>query len=54
MRLTPKQLKKYQDLYRERYGMEISEEEVYEQGLGTVVLTEFIFKPKDEANETGR
>ena len=52
MKLSKKQLKRYQDLYRERYGIEISEKEVYEQGMKTVALTEFIFKPKETSNGT--
>jgi len=51
MKFTPKQIKDYQTLYNERYGVKLSEEEVCEQGLKLVSLTEFIFKPDDNDYE---
>jgi hypothetical protein len=48
MKFTRKQIKDYQTLYNERYGVEISEEEAYEQGLKLVELVKFIFKPSEE------
>jgi len=50
MKLTHKQIKDYQTLYNERYGVELSEEEVCEQGTKIVNLAEFIFKPENEDN----
>jgi urease accessory protein UreF len=43
--LSDKQIIKYQTLYKNRYGKEISREEAYEQGAKLIRLVELVYKP---------
>jgi len=43
--LSDEQITKYQTLYKNRYGKEISREEAYEQGAKLIRLIELIYKP---------
>jgi hypothetical protein len=43
--LTDEQIRKYQDIYKKRFGKEISKEEALEQGIKLVRLMEIIYKP---------
>lgn len=47
--LTNDQIEKFQSLYRNRFGREISREEAYEQGAKLLRLVEIIYKPMTEA-----
>lgn len=47
--LTSDQVTKFQRLYRNRYGKEISREEAYEQGIKLMRLVELIYKPMAES-----
>jgi urease accessory protein UreF len=47
--LSDEQITKYQTLYKNRYGKEISREEAYEQGAKLIRLIELIYKPMTEA-----
>lgn len=47
--LSDEQIKKFQRLYKNRFGKEISREEAYEQGAKLIRLVELIFKPMTEA-----
>jgi len=49
MVLDNEQITKYQTLYKNRYGREISREEAYEQGAKLIRLIELIYKPMTEA-----
>jgi len=60
--LTDEQITKYQSLYKNRFGKEISREEAYEQGVKLIRLVELIYKPmtkieyqmlQDRRRETG-
>lgn len=60
--LTDEQITKYQSLYKNRLGKEISREEAYEQGVKLIRLVELIYKPmtkieyqrlQDRRRETG-
>ena len=48
--LSDEQITKYQMLYKDQFGKEISREEAYEQGVKLIRLIELIYKPmtKDE------
>ncbi len=46
--LTDEQITKFQTLYRNRYGKEISREKAYEQGAKLIRLIELIYKPMTE------
>jgi len=48
--LSEEQILKFQSLYRERFGKEISREGAYEKGAKLLRLVELIYKPitKDE------
>lgn len=46
--LSDEQLTKYQTLYKNRYGKEISREEAYEQGAKLIRLVELIYQPMTE------
>ena len=47
--LTDEQITKYQTLYKNRYGKELSREKAYEQGTKLIRLMELIYKPMTEA-----
>ena len=47
--LTENEVSKFQELYRKRFGKEISREEAYEQGAKLIRLVELIYKPMTEA-----
>jgi len=47
--LSDEQIKKYQTLYKNRFGKEIGREEAYEQGAKLIRLVELIYKPMTEA-----
>lgn len=47
--LSHEQIKKFQTLYKNRFGKEISREEAYEQGVKLIRLVELIYKPMTEA-----
>lgn len=51
--LSDEQITKYQTLYQNRYGKEISREEAYEQGVKLIRLIGLIYKPMTE-EEYGR
>ncbi|MDP3727006.1 MAG: hypothetical protein Q8Q96_01665 [bacterium] len=46
--LSDEQIIKYQTLYKNRYGKEISREEAYEKGAKLIRLIELIYKPMSE------
>lgn len=46
--LSDEQIRKFQTLYRNRFGKEISREEAYEQGAKLIRLVELIYKPMTE------
>jgi len=43
--LSDSQIKKFQALYKTRFGKEISREEAYEQGAKLIRLVELVYKP---------
>jgi len=43
--LSDEQITKYQMLYKNRFGKEISREEAYEQGVKLIRLIELIYRP---------
>jgi len=47
--LSDKQIIKFQTLYKNHFGKEISREEAYEQGAKLIRLIELIYKPMAEA-----
>ena len=47
--LSHEQIKKFQTLYKNRFGKEISREEAYEQGAKLIRLVELVYKPMTEA-----
>ena len=47
--LSDEQITKFQTLYKNRFGREISREEAYEQGIKLIRLVELIYKPMTEA-----
>ena len=47
--LSDEQIKKFQMLYKKRFGKEISREEAYEKGANLIRLVELIYKPMTEA-----
>lgn len=51
--LTNEQVTKFQDIYRKRFGKEISRADALEKGIKLVRMMEIIYKPitKKEFNE---
>lgn len=51
--ITDEQITKYQTLYKNRFGKEISKEEACEQGIKLIRLVELVYKPitKEEFQE---
>ena len=45
MQLSDKMIKKFQILYKEHFGIEISKKEAYEKGIKLVQLMKLIYKP---------
>ncbi len=45
MSLTKAQLKKYRELYKERFGFDISKEEACEKAENLVRMVELVYKP---------
>lgn len=43
--LSDEQIKKYQALYKKRFGKEVSREEAYRQGINLIRLVELVYKP---------
>ncbi|MCK5475456.1 MAG: hypothetical protein KAI71_02650 [Candidatus Pacebacteria bacterium] len=43
--ISEEQLKKYKDIYRKKFGKEISDQEALEQGTKLISLMEIIYKP---------
>lgn len=43
--LSDEQIRKYQEIYKNRFGKEISREEAYEQGVKLIRLIEITYKP---------
>jgi hypothetical protein len=39
------QIKKFQDIYKETFGVEISQEEAYEKGVSLIQLMRLTYKP---------
>ncbi|MFC1612733.1 hypothetical protein ACFL23_00160 [Patescibacteria group bacterium] len=46
--LSDEQITKFQTLYKNRFGKEISREEAYKQGAKLIRLVELIYKPITE------
>lgn len=46
--LSDEQITKFQTLYKNRFGKEISREEAFEQGVKLLRLVELIYKPMTE------
>jgi len=46
--LSDEQITKFQTLYKNRFGKEISREEAYEQGAKLIRLVELVYKPMTE------
>jgi hypothetical protein len=53
--LTDEQVSKFQELYKNRFGVEISREEAYAQGVKLVRLIEIVYNPnlQKRREETG-
>jgi hypothetical protein len=49
MVLSDDDIRKFQDLYRERFGKEISKEDAYEQGIKLLRLMSVVYRPMTEA-----
>ena len=47
--LSHEQITKFQVLYKNHFGKEISREEAYEQGVKLIRLVELVYKPMTEA-----
>lgn len=46
--LSHKQVSKFQTIYKNRFGKEISKKEAYEQGVKLIRLVELVYKPMTE------
>ena len=46
--LSDEQITKFQTLYKNRFGEEISREEAYEQGAKLIRLVKLVYKPMTE------
>ncbi len=50
--LTNKQIKKFQEIYREKFGKEISKKDAYEQGIKLVNLMKTIIEETESNSFT--
>ena len=46
--LTDEQIKKFQELYKNRFGEEISREVAYEIAMKLIQLIELVYKPTED------
>ncbi len=46
--LSDEQIRKFQTLWKNRFGQEISREEAYEKGVKLIRLVELVYKPMTE------
>jgi hypothetical protein len=46
--LSEKHVKKFQDIYKKRFGKKISYEEAFEKGMNLLNLVERIYKPVNQ------
>ncbi|MFH0795986.1 MAG: hypothetical protein V2A65_02900 [Candidatus Omnitrophota bacterium] len=46
--LSETQVKEFQNLYKQRFGRDISREEAYEKGVSLIRLIKILAKPKTE------
>ncbi len=51
MQLTAEQVNSYRLLHKKLFGVEISEDEAYEQGMNLACFFEFLLKPTDSNKE---
>jgi len=49
MHLTDEQITKFQQLYKKRFGVEISRARAHEEGIKLVRLMQLIYKPMTKA-----
>ena len=45
MQLTNEQVAKFQAIYKAKFGLEISREQAYEQGIKLVRLMQLVYRP---------
>ena len=50
--LTDKQIKKFQEIYRNKFGKEISKKDAFEQGIKLVNIMKIILEEKESNNFT--
>lgn len=48
MQLSDEDIAKFQDLYRSKFGKEITKEDAYEQGIKLVRLMSIVYQPMTE------
>lgn len=48
--LSDEQIKKFQELYKNRFGEEISREVAYEKAIKLIQLVELVYKPTEPIN----
>jgi len=46
--LSDEQIKKFQKIYKKRFGKEINREEAYEKGVKLIRLVKLVYKPMTE------
>lgn len=54
MLITTEQIKKFKQLYKNRFGKEISDADAYEQGIKLVRLMQIICKTNENKDETSQ
>ena len=47
--LTESQVKKFQEIYREKFGLEISRKDAYAKGIALMRAMEIVYKPMTKA-----
>ena len=47
--LSDEQITKFQNMYKKRFGKEITREEAYEKGIKLMRLVEIVYQPMTEA-----
>ena len=54
MTLSNEQITKFQKLYKDRFGVELNEEEASEKGTKLVLLMKLVYQPEQDCSEKAK
>lgn len=54
VKLSDKQIEEFQEIYKNKFGKDISKQEAYEQGTRLIELIKLVFKRDEDSTPTVR